>query len=239
MSRRGLRRLPLVAMVLLGMNVHGQTWSTADLVPLVIGCPDRPSHAASAVTLTVDKAWVDENSSLFADLLVTNGSDSAIRLPRLNVCQRYWGSRVDPILRDDDLERPPLLCGGEIVWFPDDCNTLGLFSDPLEMLLAEKDIETIAPGGTALLRAVYLDQFVDRERAVRSFEVFYTGWSKIEVSTLPAKLAEHKTTLAEASARQCSLYGGVLGGRGEFLIHEPRVWAPGEVIVINTQPWWE
>jgi len=75
-------------MLLLGMNVHGQSWSTDDLVPVVIGCPDRP--APSAVTLTVDKAWVDEGSSLFADLLVTNGSDSAIRLPRLNVCQRYW-----------------------------------------------------------------------------------------------------------------------------------------------------
>ncbi len=229
-------------MLLFGMNVHGEEWSTADLVPLVIGCPDRPSPSVSAVTLTVDKAWVDENSSLFADLLVTNGSDSAIRLPRLNVCQRYWGSRVDPLPRDPDERELPPMCGysmNERISFPNDCNTLGLFSDPSEMLLAEKDIVTIAPGRTALLRAVYLDNFVDRERAVRSFEVIYTGWSKIEVGTLPAKLAEHKTALAEGHARHCSLYGGVLGGRGEFLIHEPRVWAPGEVIIINTQPWWD
>jgi hypothetical protein len=180
--------------------------------------------------------------SAFADLLVTNGSESAIRLPRLNVCQRYWGSRVDPIPRDADERELPPLCGYamyEMMSFPNDCNTLGLFSDPLKMLLTEKDIETVASGETALLRAVYLDQFFDRERAVRSFEVIYSGWSKIEVGTLPAKLDEHQTALAEARARHCSLYGGVLRGRGEFLIHEPRVWAPREVIVINTQPWWE
>ncbi|HYK00890.1 MAG TPA: hypothetical protein VE974_03985 [Thermoanaerobaculia bacterium] len=82
-------------------------------------------------------------------------------------------------------------------------------------------------------------EFKLKEHAVRSFEVIYTGWSKIEVGKLPAKLVEHKTALAEASARQCSLYGGGLGGRGQFLTHEQRVWAPGEVIVINTQPWWE
>ncbi len=226
-------------MVLLGMNVHGQAWSTADLKPLVIGCHDRPSLGASAVTLTVEKAWVNENASLFADLLVTNDSKSAIRLPRRNVCQRYWGSRVDPIPRDEyELLR---LCGGIELEFPSDCDTLGMPGDPLEMLLAEEDIETIAPGRTGLLRAVYLDQFVpdtrDREYAVRSFEVFYTGWSKIEARILPAKLAEYKTALAEASARQCSLYDGVLGGRGELLIHERPAPAPGEAIVIITRPW--
>lgn len=229
-----------MTLVLVGMNVHGQAWSTADLRPLVIGCRDLPSPAASAVTLTVDKAWVDENSSLFADLLVTNGSESPIRLPRRNVCWRYWGSRVDPIPRDED-ERPPPLCGGIQSRFLDACNTLGMPGDPLEMLLAEEDIEKIAPGRTALLRAVCLDQFVpgmrDREHAVRTFEVIYTGWLKIEVAILPAKLAQHETALAEASARHCSLYDGGLHGRGQFLIHERPAHAPGEVIVIFTQPW--
>ena len=231
-----------MAMLLLGMNVQGQEWSTADLVPLVISCPYRPYLGDSPVTLTVDQAWVDESSSLFADLLVTNGSELAIRLPRRNVCQRYWGSRVDPIPRHEYRGRP--MCGGDdAMSFPNDCNTLGLFGDPQEMLLAEEDIVTVAPGRTALLRAVYLDRFVpdsqDREHAVRSFEVFYTGRSKIEVGILPGKLAELKTALAEANAHECSLYGGALGGRGQFLIQEQPAPAPGdvEVIVINTQPW--
>ncbi len=230
-------------MVLLGMKVHGQEWSSADLEPLVIGCRDLPSPAASAVSLTVDKAWV-EDYQLFADLLVTNGSKSAIRLPFRNICRRYWVVRVDPIPRDEDEGIP--MCGYSqqfLLRFPNACNTLGMFSDPLEMLLAEEDIETIAPGRTALLRAVYLDQVVaemrDREHAVRSFEVIYTGWSKIETSILPAKLAEYKTALAEASARQCGLYDGVLGGRGQFLIHERPAPAPGEENVINTTPWWD
>ena len=204
----------LVTMVILGMNVHGQAWSSDELKHLVIGCHDRPSPAASGVSLAVDKAWI-ENASLFADLLITNGLKSAIRLPRRNVCQRYWGSRVDPI-RDERIA----LCAGELL--PNDCNVLGMFGGhPLEALLAEEDIETVAPGRTALLRAVYLGPFVadmrDREHAVRSFEVIYMGLSEIEVSILPEKLARHETALAEASARQCSLYNGVVRSRGQFL----------------------
>jgi hypothetical protein len=238
MSRHGLRRLPLVTLLLLGMNVHGQEWSTADLKPLVIGCRDLPLHAGPAVTLTVDKAWVDENSSLFADLLVTNSWESAIRLPRRNICRRYWGVQIDPIPRYEE-ERPLLMCGGAIAELYEPCDTLGMPGDPREMLLAEEDIVTIAPGRTVLLRGVYLDYFVpeDREHKVRSFEVTYTGWSKIEVALLPAKLAEYKTALAEASARQCSLYDGALGGHGQFLIPERPKPGPEETIVIITQPW--
>ena len=241
MMRRGLRRFALhavlpVTMVLLGMNVNGQEWSTGDVEPLVVGCTHRPSPAASKVSLAVDKAWVDEHASLRADLLVTNGSEAAIQLPRANVCRRYWSSHVDPIPRGEE-EWPTLWCSGSMERPPNECDILGWYDDdPLETLLAEEDIETIAPGRTALLRAVYLGQFVpemqERQHAVRSFEVIYHGLSAIDVSILPKQLARHKTRLAEASARQCHLYNVVLRSRGQFLTPKERVPVPGEVITI-------
>ena len=234
MSSRGLRRfaaraVPLVAMVLFSMNICGQEEPVeAELARLVIGCRNTPSRS-SAVSLEVRKAWVEGNA-LFADLLVANHSESAIRLPRENVGSRYWHAvlqnsnvrmeviegiglvEVIEVIQADENEVLTVECG--LI-----STVLGLFGDPLEEVVAEKDIENIAPGQTLLLRAVYLAPFSPDPREpkdqVRSFEVTYTGWSSIELWASTAEWLQKP--LAEASARQCSLYGGELRSSGHFL----------------------
>lgn len=112
----------------------------------------------------------------------------------------------------------PLRYGDEAP-FLDDCKIVR--RHPQETLLTEEDIETIAPGRTALLRAIYLGPCVpdmrDREHALRSFEVTYRGSSKIDVYILRATLAQYETYLAAASTRQCGLNDGVLTSRGQFV----------------------
>ena len=237
MSRPGLRIVPLVTLLLLGANVHGTEFDLADHKQMMAR-EKWASRDALVILLAVDRAWVDQNSSLFADLLVTNGSMSAIRLPRGTVCQHHWGSRVDLIPLDASREIPleSLVPGSDAEMLllreymkrtsyppellPRKCDTLELFRHRRETILAEEDIETIAPGRTALLRAVYLGQFVpdprDRDHAVRSFEVIYSHWPGVLI--LPGRLAIDETALAEEIERQSSLYDGVLKGRGEVRI---------------------
>lgn len=218
-------------MVLLGMNVYGTEDDLADIKRLQAR-EAWASRDASVILLAVDRAWVDENSSLFADVFVTNGSQSAIRLPRGTVCKGHWGSQVDPIehtlaLSDDSLEalyeaihEYKRIVRQRTELLPSECATLELFRHRRETILAEEDIETIAPGRTALLRAVYLGQFVpdtrDREHPVRSFEVIYRHSSQVVI--LSGKLALDEAAGAEEIERQRSLYDGVLKGRGQFLI---------------------
>ena len=241
MVSRGLRifaarAVPLVAMIIFNMTMCGQE-REAGFAELVIGCRNTPSRS-SAVSLQVAKAWV-EGGELFGDLLVANHSESAIRLPRANVGRRYWHiafrkDQNEPITEDEIV----VIAEHEIVVITEDENDLmnlrldcaGLHSSrtyrevvemsggPLATLVAEKDIESIAPGQTVLFRAVYLAPFwsdPQKGGSERAFEVSYTGWSSITVAAWTAEALEKP--LAEASARHCSLYGGELKSKGHFL----------------------
>jgi hypothetical protein len=243
MLSRGLRifaarSVPLVVMVIFSMNICGQEEVEAEFAELVIGCRDTPSRS-SAVSLEVTKAWVEGNE-LFGDLLVANHSEAAIRLPRENVGRRYWHiafveDQHEPIAENEsgvivviaeevtaEGEKEPmnhlrLDCGG--LQPRPYREVLEMSGDPLETIVAEKDIERIAPGQTVLLRAVNLAPFWSvswKPGSEWSFEVTYTGWSSTTVSASAAE-GLTKPALAEASARHCSLYGGELKSNGHFL----------------------
>lgn len=234
MSSRGLRTftaraVALMAMVLFAMTICGQEEheEAAYTQAFINNCNDTPS-GSPAVSLEVANAWI-EGGSLCADLLVINDSESAIRLPRVNGCRPYWEVRF--------LKAPPPTISVDeesgvititVTHDPEAWNELmhsacaGLPRIPIcsiEELLEEKDIETIAPRQTGVLRAVHLGPFSSDPRTpashVRWFEVTYNRWERILVVASTAEgLEKH---LPEARAHVCSLYGRWLTSHGHIL----------------------
>lgn len=214
------RAVPLVVSVILSIDVSGQDPDEAAYPDeggyyKSIDCPDRPSDP-SAVSLEVEKAWVEDNA-IFADLFVTNNSELAIRLPRANVRHRYWdahilASRLEPITTDISAEEA-------IGCFPNAAVYLWSEDSP-EEFITEKDIETVAPGRTVSLRTVYLAPFLSdpqkREQEMRELQVAYDGawWPRFFVVEEAQRVEK---TLTEAIATQCSLYRGQLRSSGHFL----------------------
>ena len=167
---------------------------------IVVGCRDNPS-GREAISLTVESAWVQDNA-LFADLLVTNRSHSAVRFPGRNVGGHYW----DAVLYNSKRE-PIMYCGGV-----SDINL-----DPQIEVISDNDVLSVEPGATVTLRALYLAPFWPYLRepkyGVRSFKVTYTGWSSVVVHADAAELNKLRGFIKQASERQCSLYDGELTSR--------------------------
>ena len=211
----------LFAMTICGQEEHGEAaYTQADINCTPSGSP--------AVSLEVANAWV-EGGSLFADLLVINDSESAIRLPRVNGCHPYWELtflKGPPPTTSVDEETGVVTI--TVTHEPEAWNEMmntacaGLRLPPIcsiEELLEEKDIEMIAPGQTGVFRAVNLGLFSSDPRKpeshVRWFEVTYGGWSSITVYASTSKgLEKH---LPEARTRLCSIYSGWLTSSGHVL----------------------
>jgi hypothetical protein len=199
--RAGIRSLLIGAaargLLALGLSVAVFAQEPPQIVETTIGCREEP-QPGSAGSVTILNAWISENA-LMVDLAVTNHSDSNIRIPILNTGGNYWSA----VLYNADGESLRY-CGG--------VSELNLH--PLEEIVSESDIVTIKPGHTVTLRdidvATFWPYLREPDYDARSFEVVYTGWSRITVYFDASESANLERGLKSAAARQCSLYGGTL-----------------------------
>jgi hypothetical protein len=198
-----LRTTAFVGALLMAVLSAALAAQELEITDITIGCREEPSPGV-LVSLTVMSSWIDGNS-LWADLAITNQSRAAIELPARNVGGHYW----DAVLHDSK-GAPIFYCGG----------VTDLNLDPLTELVTADDVVTAGPGQTVTLRRIYLAPFWPYLREPdydpRSFAVLYRGWSSIVVHT-DADSPKLRAALAEASTRQCSLYGGELqSGRNDI-----------------------
>ena len=166
-----------------------------------LGCRDHPAPHSNTVHVEVVQAWVRDNS-LWADLTITNDSARTIFMPTRNVGGHYWDARIL-----NSKSEPIIYCGG----------VSGLNLNPFDEVIGERDVTEVRSGQQITIRSVYLAPFWpylwDSDHDAQSFEVFYAGWSAIDVNIERSQAAKMQQALRAASKLQCRLYDGELRSR--------------------------